>query len=121
VQQVGVVERTRRLCDKVEQETVFYITSLSPEQASPARLLRLIRAHWQIENQVHYVRDVTAGEDQCRVRTRNAPEVLAALRHATHTVLRASGETNLAASLRHLAAVPKKAIDLVKRFVLRLL
>jgi len=116
-----VVERTRRVNGAEATETSFYITSLPPADASPARLLRMIRDHWRIENEVHYVRDVSAGEDACRVRTGSGPEVLAGMRNATLTVLRASGESNIAAAFRHLAAVPQKAVELVTRFVLRLL
>ena len=121
VKQVCVIERTRRVNGAEERESVFYITSLPRSEASATRLLRLIRAHWSIENQVHYVRDVSAGEDACRVKTASAPEVLAGVRNATLTVLRASGESNIAAAFRHLAAVPAKAVELVTRFVLRLL
>lgn len=121
VKQVCVVERTRRVRGVEATEATFYITSLPPEEAGPDRLLRLIRDHWRVENEVHYVRDVTCGEDACRVRTGSAPEVLAGLRNATRTVLRASGEANIAAAFRHLAAVPQKAIELVTRFALRLL
>jgi predicted transposase YbfD/YdcC len=121
LRQVCVVERTRRVNGTETTESVFYITSLTPAEASPVRLLRLIRDHWRVENQLHYVRDVSAGEDACRVRTGNAPEVLAGLRNASLTVLRNSGEPNVAAAFRHLAAVPHKAVELVTRFVLRLL
>jgi predicted transposase YbfD/YdcC len=121
VRQVCVVERTRRVRGVETTESVFYITSLPPDEASPTRLLRLIRDHWRIENALHHVRDVSAGEDACRVRTGSAPEVLAGLRNATLTVLRASGEPNIASAFRHLAAVPQKAVELVTRFVLRLL
>jgi predicted transposase YbfD/YdcC len=121
VRQVCVVERVRRVDGGEEREATLYITSLPPEEASAARLLRLVRAHWSIENQVHYVRDATCGEDACRVRTGSAPEVLAGMRNAALTVLRASGESNIAAALRHLAAVPRKAIELATRFILRLL
>lgn len=102
-------------------ESVFYITSLPPTEASATRLLRLIRQHWRIENQLHYVRDVSAGEDACRVRTANAPEILAGMRNATLTILRNSGETNIAAAFRRLAAVPQEAVKLVTRVVLQLL
>jgi predicted transposase YbfD/YdcC len=102
-------------------ESVFYITSLPPERAGPDRLLSLIRGHWAIENRLHYVRDVAAGEDACRVRTGSAPEVLAGLRNAALTLLRSDGHVNIAAAFRHLAAVPHKAVDLVNGFVLKLL
>lgn len=116
-----MVERTRRVNGAETTESVFYITSLPPAEAGPARLLRLIREHWRVENQLHHVRDVSAGEDACRVKTASAPEVLAGLRNAGLTVLRASGQSNIAAAFRHLAAVPQKAVELITRFVLRLL
>jgi predicted transposase YbfD/YdcC len=63
-------------------EAVYGITSLRRDAADAAALLALVRGHWGIENGLHYVRDVTLGEDACRVRTGNAPQVLAALRNA---------------------------------------
>ncbi len=63
-------------------ETVYGLTSLSPERANAADLLEFVRNHWRIENSLHYVRDVTQGEDACRVRSGTAPQVLAALRNA---------------------------------------
>jgi predicted transposase YbfD/YdcC len=63
-------------------EVVYGITSLSAERASAAVLLAVLRNHWQIENGLHYVRDVTLGEDACRVRSGTAPQVLATLRNA---------------------------------------
>lgn len=116
-----MVERTRRVNGAETTESVFYITSLPPDEASPSRLLRLIRSHWRIENELHHVRDVSAGEDACRVKTANAPQVLAGMRNANLTVLRASGEANIAAAFRRLAAIPEQAIELVTQFVLRLL
>lgn len=116
-----MAERARRVNGTATTESVFDITSLPPAEASPVRLLRLIREHWRVENRRHYVRDVSAGEDAGRVRTGSGPEVPAALRNAGRTVLRASGESNIAAAFRTLAAVPQKASELVTRFVLRLL
>ena len=49
-------------------EVVHGITSLTPEEANAQRLLELTRGHWGIENRLHDVRDVTLGEDGCRVR-----------------------------------------------------
>ena len=55
--------------------------TLTPAQASPERLLALIRGHWQIENGLHDVRDVTFGEDRSRHRSSTAPQILAACRN----------------------------------------
>jgi len=47
------------------EEWAYALTSLAPEQADPARLERLWRGHWPIENGLQYVRDVSLGEDAC--------------------------------------------------------
>jgi len=66
-----VFELTRIIVTKktgeVSKETVYGITSLSPEEASPLRLLDLVRSHWHIENKVHWVRDVIFDEDRSQV------------------------------------------------------
>lgn len=82
------------------KEVVYGITSLTAEQANPARLATLVRGHWSIENGVHYVRDVTFREDASRVRTGNAPAVLAALRNTITNLLRLAGARNIAAARR---------------------
>jgi hypothetical protein len=80
----------------------YAVTSLGP-RIPPARLLHLWRGHWGIENRLHYVRDVTFGEDASTVRTAAAPEVLAALRNALLTLLHQAGYANIAAALRSFA------------------
>ena len=67
---------------KETTETVCAVTSLGPERASAKRLLAIARGHWWIENRLHWVRDMSLGEDACRVRTGEAPEILAAMRNA---------------------------------------
>jgi hypothetical protein len=91
-------------------ELHYKITSLPPEQASPSDLLRLARSHWSIENQLHYVRDVTLGEDTSRIRTGAAPQVMAAIRNLVLTVLRLAGVGNLASGIRHFGWDPERAI-----------
>jgi len=88
----GVVRRR-------EVEVRYAITSLGPEVGA-SRLLRLIRGHWAIENRLHWVRDVTFGEDASQVRTGAAPEVMAALRNLVIRLLRRAGVQNIAAALR---------------------
>jgi len=108
-----VVERVRKVGGAEHRETVFAITSLTPREASAERLLELARGHWGIENEVHWVKDVVLGEDACRVRTNAGPQVLSGLRSAALRLLHGSGLSKVAAALRHLAAFPLKAIQLV--------
>jgi len=96
---------------KSETETVHGVTSLPRERADATRLLALVRSHWGIENKVHYVRDVTMGEDACRVRKRSAPIVLATIRNALLGVTRALGVANRAAQSRSFCADPVKALE----------
>jgi predicted transposase YbfD/YdcC len=105
-------EITRR--GQTTVEVVHGITSLSLQQAQAKQLLDLVRAHWCVENQLHYVRDVTLGEDGCRVRMANAPQNLAACRNAVICLLGRVPSDNCAEALRRLAARPQEAIDLLK-------
>lgn len=113
VEQVCVLERVRRIGGAEERETVFALTSLTPEEASARRLLELSRGHWGIENRLHWVKDVVLGEDACRVRTNGGPQVLSGLRNATLCLLHRNGLNKIASALRHLAAFPMKAVQLV--------
>jgi predicted transposase YbfD/YdcC len=113
---VCLLERVRRIKGKRTTETVCAITSLGPERASAGRLLAIARGHWGIENRLHWVRDVSLGEDACRVRTGSAPQALAALRNAGLRLLRSRGLTAIAAALRRHAAKPQEAVDLVMNF-----
>jgi predicted transposase YbfD/YdcC len=117
VGQVARVERSVKQVKsgKTHEEVVFLITSLSPEQASPERLLALNRGHWEIENRLHWVRDVTFGEDQSQIRKGAGPRMMATLRNLAISLLRlyrkASG---IAEALRDLAAQPHLALAMVR-------
>jgi hypothetical protein len=68
---------------KVYKEThdvVFAVTSLTPQEASPAQLLQIARDHWSIENGQHYRRDRTQDEDRCTVRDHRAARNLSLFR-----------------------------------------
>ena len=84
----------------------YRITSLGPDQADAARLLELDRGHWGIENGLHHIRDVTLGEDACRVRTATAPEVLAAARNLALGLLRRLGLPSIASATRRIVMHP---------------
>ncbi|MFC3456121.1 ISAs1 family transposase [Amycolatopsis speibonae] len=101
--QVFLLERhvTYTATGNTHHETVLGITSLTNDQAGPDRIADLARGHWCIENQLHWVRDVTYREDTSQVRTGNAPRIMAGLRNLIISTLRLNGHTNIAAALRH--------------------
>lgn len=88
VQQVCRITRQRTLKGETSIEIVLAITSLTRLRANAEKLLALTRQHWAIENRLHYVRDVSMGEDACRVRTGHAPQNLSALRNLTIGLIR---------------------------------
>ena len=94
-------------------EGVYGGTSLSPERATPGRVLELVRGHWAIENKAHWGRDVTFDEDHSQVRCGHIPQVRAALRNTAIGLLRWAGHTNIAAACRRLAAQPAQALALI--------
>jgi predicted transposase YbfD/YdcC len=106
--------RERTIRGKTTSETVFGITSVPRERADARRLLKLTRQHWMIENGVFHVRDVTLGEDNCRVRTGSAPMILSTIRNVVLNLLNALGVANKAAALRRHAAHPRQALMLIR-------
>ena len=84
------IERERHVLrtGRTSTETVYGITSLGPEQASASELLRLNRGRWEIENRLHYVRDVSYDEDRNRVRAKRLRRNLACLANAAISIVR---------------------------------
>jgi predicted transposase YbfD/YdcC len=114
---VARVERTSQqvTSGKVRTEVVYLVTSLSPEQASPERLLALNRGHWEIENRLHWVRDVTFGEDLSQIRKGSGPRMMATLRNLAISLFRLYRQASgIAESLRDLAAQPHLALAMVR-------
>lgn len=117
--QVCRVERWRTPWRRGQQvgetkvEVSYYITSAPPERAQAWELLRWVRNHWGIENQVHWIRDVDWDEDRSQVRTGAAPQVLAACRNLAQSLLRRQRCGNIAAALRTNAGRPNRAAQLV--------
>ena len=98
---------------EVRQDVVAGVTSLAPERADATRLLALVRGQWHIENQSHWVRDVTFDEDRSQVRCGNIPQVMAALRNTVIGLMRWAGYTNMAGACRRFAAQPTEALHLI--------
>jgi hypothetical protein len=106
-----VRERTEK--GKTTVEVVHGITSLSPERADAKRLLGLNRGHWGIENRLHYVRDVTMGEDASRIRKGVAPQVMAALRNSVVHLLGGVAAPSIAAAMRTMGNCLSKALEVL--------
>jgi len=82
---IGAVESERRIGEKVTRETRYFISSL---RGSVKKFARAVRAHWGIENRLHWALDVAMGEDECGIWQDHAPENLATLRKIALNLLR---------------------------------
>lgn len=107
------LRRERRTGDKVQIEVVYGITSLPRPRATAARLLRLTRAHWGIENGLHGRRDGTLREDASRVRRGAAAQLMSGLRNLVIYLRRYSGKPTLAAATRYHMCHPQKSVELL--------
>jgi predicted transposase YbfD/YdcC len=111
--QVFVVERT--WWERGERKTAVRhgITSLPPAVADAQRLLVLVRGHWQIENGLHYVKDVTLGEDRSLIRKGHGPSNMAILRDTVVSLLHRAGWRTIAERLRHYSGDVHAALTLL--------
>lgn len=98
---VGRVEAERRVGEQVSRETRYYLLSRVLDAAAFGAA---VRSHWGIENRVHWVLDVTFGEDRSRVRVRHAAENLAVLRQLALNLVRRVPQSRLSLKARRLAA-----------------
>ena len=94
-----MVESIRVIGEKRTSERRFYISSLEPDSK---QIGNAIRAHWGIENKLHWCLDVTFKEDACRIRTGHAAENFNIIRKITMNLLRL--ETSMKRS------IPKKRL-----------
>jgi len=94
--------RTRKGGQSTDRvEIVYGITSRTGcDEKAGTELLELLRGHWTVENQLHWVRDVTFDEDRSQVRTKNGPRAMATLRNMAISILRLAGAENIARALR---------------------
>ena len=113
VAQAFRLTRTVHEDGQTRTEVVSGITSLSPAQASPQRLLELVRNHWAIENRLHWRRDVTLREDHCQVRKGEAPRVLAVLNTFLLALMDFLDVSNVPQQMRFFDAHPLQAVRLL--------
>ena len=90
---VVIVDSVRETGDKAERERRFYITSLL---LVASMMAPVVRAHWAIENSLHWVMDMVFRDDECRVRTDHAPANFCTIKHMAQNLIRlAPGKTSL--------------------------
>lgn len=94
-------------------ETIYGVTSLLPHRASATEVLAYNRGHWQIENRLHHVRDMTYDEDRSQVRTGRRPHAMATVRNLVISLLRLAGAESIAAATRYLARRVERPLRLL--------
>jgi predicted transposase YbfD/YdcC len=90
IKSFGVIESIRETPQKTSVERRYYISSLLPD---PKLFATAVRAHWGIENSLHYVLDVAFREDASRIKTGCAPENWACFRKIAQTVARSDKQS----------------------------
>ena len=95
VRAIGMVYRCREHNGNLQEEVVYFISSLPPRVK---RLASLIRNHWGIENQLHWILDVTFGEDHSRIRKGQGQEIAGVFRRLALSMLQQ--DTTVKSSIR---------------------
>lgn len=107
--QVFRLQRERTIKGKRSCEVRYGLTTLSPHRCPPQRLLQYIRAHWKVENHLHWRRDALLGEDRCRVRCVAVMEMLAVLNTVILSLMQLHQVSAVAKQLRLFAFHPDQA------------
>src|SRR5205814_1750320 len=111
--QVFQIRRRWQSKGEWREEVRYGITSLPAPVGIPERLLTFKRGHWTIENCLHYVKDVTLGEDRRTVHADNGPKIMAALRNTAVSLLRRAGFSTIAARMRYNCGHPQAALQVL--------
>ena len=98
---------------KVSEQTIYGITSLPVEEYGAKDILELVRKHWQIENGLHYRRDVTFKEDAVRKKSINGGQIMAALNNLAIGILRKTGWENIAQARRFYEIKIAEGLELI--------
>jgi len=121
VGQVFLIEREvlNKKTGKLTKETARGITSRSPAEASPQRVLATNRGHWSIENRCHYVIDWNFNEDRSRISTGYGPENTSRLRRFAVGVIQfiSDGKTSVAEKMRQLHRNTRLVFDYLRMTV----
>jgi predicted transposase YbfD/YdcC len=116
VGQAFAVERhfTDKKSGKISCEIAYGITSRTPEQANPERVLKVNRGHWTIENSCHYIIDWNYDEDRSRIRTGYGPENITRLRRFAIGVIKSKKIRSVAQKMRQLTRNVRLVFDYLR-------
>lgn len=93
------VERYVKSSKKISREIAYYISSLG-DNMTAKKFNEGIRSHWSIENGLHYVKDKTFKEDDCKILSGNGAKNMSAIRNIIINVFRNNGFENMAQAIR---------------------
>ena len=102
LQSVIAVTAAREISGKVTEETRYFISSL--DASDPKRLERVVRAHWSIENNLHWVLDIAFDEDSNRTRKGHSAANLAVIRHIALDSTKAEKTSKVGVKIKRLKA-----------------
>ena len=116
VGQAFVIEREAidKKTGKYSRDTAYGLTSRTPEQADPQRLLKVNRGHWSIEDSCHYILDWNYDEDRCRIRTGHGPENITRLRRFAIGIIKSKGVYSVAQKMRELTRNVRLVFDYLR-------
>lgn len=107
-------ESTDKKTGKRSTEIAYGVTSRSPEQADPRRVLATNRGHWAIENCCHYIIDWNYDEDRSRIRIGYGPENITRLRRFAVSVIKLKGARSVAQRMRQLCRNTRLVFDYLR-------
>jgi predicted transposase YbfD/YdcC len=116
VGQAFVIQResTDKKTAKYSCDIAYGITSRTPEQADPQRVLTTNRGHWSIENCCHYIIDWNYHEDRSRIRTGKGPENITRLRRFAISIIKSKGVRSVSQKMRQLMGNVRIVFDYLK-------
>lgn len=99
---------------KGSPELAYGITSRTPEEADPERVLKVNRDHWTIENSCHYIIDWNYDEDRSRIRTGYGPENVTRLRRFAIGVIKSKAVRSVSQKMRELTLNTRQVFDYLR-------
>lgn len=102
LQSIIAITSKREIGDKMTEETRYFISSLGADD--PKRLERVVRAHWSIENNLHWVLDVAFDEDSNRTRKGHSASNMAVIRHIALNLIKSEKSSKVGIKTKRLKA-----------------